>query len=335
MILDYDLIPNIETGLDDTSMQLLEMLYDGPRGNKTMSNGDLIRFVSKKNSRLPYDYENVLPTMAQSLALNLPLLDAQGLIGNWRVKESGEWYSVALNSFGQFYLSGVRKKEPMLFPVLLVNGSMHLTNMCCTAIPPHNIKDIVLALIALMDEPEIEDDELYAILNGPDFPGGGRIERSEVEKFYRSGTGDITIFPEIQKIEQFGETVLQINALPYYMDSAEAVQKIVKGYYRSFRRDITVYELSKHNFIRILVPTDRRIGAEQLTEWLTNLLKKRFSFSCGVLVAGSFKRLLFKELLQKQIEQYMLLLSKDIIRKELLSIAQKWGWDRKTQINAD
>lgn len=335
MFLDYDLIPNIETGLDDTSMQLLEILYDGSRGNKTMSNADLVRFVSRKNSRLPYDYEIVLPTMAQSFALNLPLLEAKGMIGNWRFKESGEWYSVALNSFGQFYLSGVQRKEPLLFPVLLVNGSMHLNNQCGTSIPPHNIKDIALALIALMDEPEIEDDKLYAILNGPDFPSGGRIRRSEVEQFYRSGTGDITIFPEIQKIEQFGETVLQINALPYYMDSEEAVQKIAKGYYRMFSRDITVYELSKRNFIKILVPTDRRIGAEQLTEWLTNLLKKRFPLSCGVLVEGSFKKLSFKVLLQKQIEQYMLLLPKDRIREELLSIAQKWGWDRKTQINAD
>lgn len=213
MFIDYDMIPNIETGLDATSAQLLEALFDCSKNGKPMSNVDLIRFASKKNCRLPYDYEEILPTMAQDFVLNLPLLEAKGLIGNRRLKESGEWYRVTMSSLGEHFYRSIHTKAPIIFPIILVNGFLHLNNKN-TAIPPHNLRGVVQAMVALMCKPEMDENELYKMLKGPDFPGGGVIRSSEVERFYRTGAGYITVFPEIQRNEQFGEVELQINALP-------------------------------------------------------------------------------------------------------------------------
>jgi DNA gyrase subunit A len=118
---------------------------------------------------------------------------------------------------------------PARFPNLLVNGSTGIAVGMATNIPPHNLKEIVDAIIALSKDRDIEHVTLMKYINGPDFPTGGQMLNSKVElrQIYKDGAGTIRVRGEYKLEEKKrGGTDIIITSIPYAMTKADLVQKI-------------------------------------------------------------------------------------------------------------
>ena len=118
---------------------------------------------------------------------------------------------------------------PARFPNLLVNGSTGIAVGMATNIPPHNLREVVDALIALSKDRDIEHVTLMKHIAGPDFPTGGQILNSKVElrQIYKDGAGTIRLRGEYKLEEKKrGGTDIVITSMPYAMTKADLVQKI-------------------------------------------------------------------------------------------------------------
>ena len=90
------------------------------------------------------------------------------------------------------------EREPLVLPArlptLLLNGATGIAVGMATSIPPHNLGEVVDALVALIDNPNITDEALYKIIPAPDFPTGGLIiGLGDVHKMYKTGHGRIVM----------------------------------------------------------------------------------------------------------------------------------------------
>ncbi|MGE5185752.1 MAG: DNA gyrase/topoisomerase IV subunit A [Acidobacteriota bacterium] len=118
---------------------------------------------------------------------------------------------------------------PARFPNLLVNGSTGIAVGMATNIPPHNLREMIEALIALSKDRKLEHVALMKHVNGPDFPTGGQMLNSKVElrQIYKEGAGTIRVRGEYKlEDKKRGGTDIVITSIPYAMTKSDLVQKI-------------------------------------------------------------------------------------------------------------
>lgn len=123
-------------------------------------------------------------------------------------------------------------KEPVVFPAkfpnLLVNGSTGISAGYATDIPPHNLGEVIDAVIKKIDKPSVTVDELMDIIKGPDFPTGGIVQGIDgIKKAYMTGRGRIIIRGRamIEKMRGNREKIV-IDEIPYDVNKANLVRKI-------------------------------------------------------------------------------------------------------------
>jgi DNA gyrase subunit A len=118
---------------------------------------------------------------------------------------------------------------PARFPNLLVNGSTGIAVGMATNIPPHNLREVVNALIALAKDPEITHVSLMKHIQGPDFPTGGQLLNTKVElrQIYEAGAGAIKVRGEYKlEDKKRGGHDLVITSIPYGLTKSDVVEKI-------------------------------------------------------------------------------------------------------------
>ncbi|WP_339227875.1 DNA topoisomerase IV subunit A [Oceanobacillus sp. FSL K6-2867] len=117
---------------------------------------------------------------------------------------------------------------PAKFPNLLVNGSTGISAGYATDIPPHNLAEVIDAVIMKMDKPEISVQELMKVMKGPDFPTGGIIQGIDgIRKAYETGRGKIIVRgrAEIESVRGNREQIV-ITDIPYEVNKASMVKKM-------------------------------------------------------------------------------------------------------------
>src|SRR6266852_1423616 len=177
-----------------------------------------------------------LVRMVQSFSLRYPLVDGQGNFGSvdgdppaaYRYTEA-RLTRIAMTMLDDIDKSTVdfvpnfddRLQEPTVLPArlpnLIVNGSSGIAVGMATNIPPHNLGETVDALLALIDEPDLDIERLMKHVRGPDFPTGGIIlGRDGIREAYRSGRGRIVVRARAH-IEELrgGRTAVVVSELPY------------------------------------------------------------------------------------------------------------------------
>lgn len=117
---------------------------------------------------------------------------------------------------------------PSRFPNLLVNGSSGIAVGMATNIPPHNLGEVIDALVALIDDPEVSIDQLMKIIKGPDFPTGGLIVgKTGIREAYLTGRGIVRMRAKAQ-IEhlQNGRERIVVTELPFQVNKARLIERI-------------------------------------------------------------------------------------------------------------
>ena len=187
--------------------------------------------------------------MAQSFSLRYPLIDGSGNFGSldgdgaaaMRYTECrlarARRRSAAGDRAGNGRRSGptttARKGEPVVLPSrvpnLLVNGSTGIAVGMATNIPPHNLNEIITALIKLLDNPDLTTLQLCRWVKGPDFPTGGQILNSpdELKEIYRTGSGSSSPALDLGSgSEARSEKKLYITSIPYAVNKSQLVEQI-------------------------------------------------------------------------------------------------------------
>ncbi len=118
---------------------------------------------------------------------------------------------------------------PSRIPNLLVNGSNGIAVGMATSIPPHNLGEIIDACIALLGNPQLDDEKLFELVPAPDFPTGGIIcGRGGIVKAYQTGHGQVIVRGVVNVEEGKKHTALVITELPYQVNKADLITKIAE-----------------------------------------------------------------------------------------------------------
>ncbi|MYD12559.1 MAG: DNA gyrase subunit A [Gemmatimonadetes bacterium] len=190
---------------------------------------------------------DALVRMVQDFSLRYPLVDGQGNFGSIDGDSAAAYrYTEArLQRISMELLADIDKdtvryddnfdgrlKEPSVLPSkapnLLVNGSSGIAVGMATNIPPHNLREVVDGLLALIDDPELSDDELEGIIEGPDFPTGGYIcGREGIREAYRTGRGRIVIRAraDIEEDDDGARRII-VTEIPFMVNKSRLIEQI-------------------------------------------------------------------------------------------------------------
>ncbi|MDN5843907.1 MAG: DNA topoisomerase IV subunit A [Alcaligenaceae bacterium] len=171
--------------------------------------GDVLGKYHPHGDQAAYD---AMVRMAQNFALRYPLVDGQGNFGSRDGDNAAamRYTEARLTPFSRLLLDELdegtvdfipnydgSQHEPVCLParlpVMLLNGASGIAVGMATEIPSHNLREIAKACVALLKKPSLSDEALYALVPGPDFPGGGQIISSpeDIAQIYATGRGAI------------------------------------------------------------------------------------------------------------------------------------------------
>ena len=331
-------IPDVRDGLKPVhrrilySMHELGLTYDKPFRKCARIVGDCLGKYHPHGDSSVYD---ALVRLAQDFSINFPLVDGHGNFGSvdgdpaaaMRYTEARmtklasemlrDLDKETVDFYPTFDDTGLQPAVlPARFPNMLVNGSDGIAVGMATNIPPHNLGECIDGVVALIDNPDIEVDELMEYITAPDFPTGALIMgRSGIKKAYRTGRGSIIIRSrcEIEEYQSGNQTKTRIivTEIPYQVNKAKLVEQIADLVKNKKIEGISdIREESDRDGMRIVIEIKKDANAQVVL----NLLYKHTNLqvSDGIimlaLVDGTPRVLNLKECLYYYLEH-----QKDVI----------------------
>jgi DNA gyrase subunit A len=288
--------------------------------------GDVLGKYHPHGDQAVYD---ALVRMVQDFASRYPLLDGHGNFGSvdddppaaMRYTETrlapvshqvllGEIGDETVDFIGNFDNS---QEEPAVLPaqlpILLLNGCTGIAVGMATNIPPHNLGELVDALIALIDRPHLSDDELIELVPGPDFPTGGIIVgTSGIRDAYTTGRGSITVRGVVQVEEvqpgkgRHRRGVIIVTELPFQVNKAGLIEKIADLINQGRIEGIAdLRDESDREGMRIVIELKREAHAQIVLEQLyrQTALQNNFGVIMLAISAGQPRQMGLRQVLQE------------------------------------
>jgi DNA gyrase subunit A len=318
-------LPDVRDGLKPVHRRVLYgMLELGLRPNAPYKKsarivGEVLGKYHPHGDAAVYD---AMVRMVQDFSMRYPLIDGQGNFGSIDGDSPAamRYTEARLAPIAEELLRDLDKdtvdfvpnfdetlKEPSVLPTLLpnllVNGSSGIAVGMATNIPPHNLGEVVDALVALIDHPNLQVEGLMKYIKGPDFPTGGIIYGVEgVDEAYRTGRGHITVRGRVS-IERGrgGHQNLIITELPYQVNKAALVERIAQLVQERKLEGISdLRDESDRDGMRIVVELKRDAQSEVVLNQLYRHtpLQSTFGVIMLALVDGQPRVLNLKQLLQ-------------------------------------
>lgn len=321
-------IPDVRDGLKPVQRRILYAMYDAgntpdkPYRKSAKTVGDVMgNYHPHGDSSI---YEGMV-RMAQPWKMGHVLIDGHG---NWGSTDDDpaaamRYTEARLSPIAMELLRDIEKrtvlfkdnfdnttKEPVVlpsrYPNLLVNGVSGISSGFATEIPPHNLREVIDACIALMDRPEISLDDVMEIVKGPDFPTGGIIMGEEgIREAYRTGKGRIYIRSrtEIETLKG-GKQQIVITEIPYQVIKSRLVTAM-----ENIRLDkkvegiAEVRDESGRDGLRIVVELRKDADAEGILNFLFKKtdLQVTYNFNMVAIVNKTPRQLGLLEMLEAYI----------------------------------
>jgi len=325
-------LPDVRDGLKPVHRRVLYAMHEAglqpgrPRLKCARVVGDVMGAYHPHGDVAIYD---TLVRMAQPFSLRYPLVDGQGNFGN--LDDDGaaamRYTECRLTRIATELLRDIdadtvdfrpnydeSRQEPEVlpsrFPNLLVNGSAGIAVGMATNIPPHNLSEVVDALVAMIDEPTIDVERLSRLIKGPDFPTGGIVlGREGIKEAYRSGRGRIVMRARAHVEElRGGKTAIVVTELPYGVKKggdAGVIRKIADLVKDKVLPEITgVDDHSDKTGMRIQIELKRDAVAQVVLNklWKHTPLQATFGYNAVALVDGVPRTLPLRDLLQHYLD---------------------------------
>ncbi|QWC00611.1 DNA topoisomerase IV subunit A [Mycoplasmatota bacterium] len=198
---------------------------------------------------------------------------------------------------------------PAKFPNLLVNGGSGMATGYATNIPPHNLTEVMQALIYKIQHKDATLKDLLKFIKGPDFPTGGIVEGiDEIEKAFRTGRGRVVIRSKVE----VNDTELIVTEIPYEVNKADLVRKINDiSLKKKIDGIVEINDISDRDGIRIEIKLKKDIASDVVLAYLykNTDLSKTFNYNMVAISQRSPRLLNLEEILNEYI-----LHQKEVIR---------------------
>ena len=322
-------LPDVRDGLKPVHRRILYGMselgsgWNRPYKKSARIVGDVLGKYHPHGDSSVYD---ALVRMAQSFSLRYELVDGQGNFGSIDGDNAAamRYTESRMTKLSSEMLKDLEKdtvdwgvnfdetlKEPTVLPsqvpTLLINGSEGIAVGMATKIPPHNLTEIVGALVALIENPEIKTDGLMEYVKGPDFPTAGLIMGVDgLKKAYETGRGKIKMRARAHiESAQNGKDSIVITEVTYQTNKSNLVEKIADLVRDKKIVGITdLRDESDKDGIRIVIETKRDAVPEVILNQLYKhtQLQDTFGIILLALVNGVPKIMSLKEILNHFIE---------------------------------
>ncbi|MBQ4491851.1 MAG: DNA gyrase subunit A [Deltaproteobacteria bacterium] len=246
-------LPDVRDGLKPVHRRVLFAMnelgndYNKPYKKSARVVGDVIGKYHPHGDSAVYD---TIVRLAQPFSMRYPLVDGQGNFGSvdGDAPAAMRYTEVRMARLAHEVLADLDKEtvdfgpnyddslqEPLVlpcrFPNLLVNGSEGIAVGMMTKIPPHNLGEVIDALTAMIDDPELADERLLQLVPGPDFPTGGIILGHEgIRQAYQTGRGVICIRARalVEREKKGNRDRIVVTEIPYQVNKAKLIERIAE-----------------------------------------------------------------------------------------------------------
>lgn len=315
-------LPDVRDGLKPVHRRILYAMkeggYDSSKPFKKSARivGDVMGKFHPHGDSAIYD---AMVRMAQDFSMRLPMIDGQGNFGSMdddppaamRYTEARLAKAAEINlddidkdtvDFQPNYDESEHEPKvlPARFPNLLVNGASGIAVGMATNIPPHNLGEVVDGCLAYIDNPAITNDQLIAIIPGPDFPTGGQIMgRGGAYGMYTHGRGSVrmrgrTTIEEVRK----DKNAIIITEIPYQVNKRALIERIAECVNEKIIEGITdIRDESDQSGVRVVIELHKNAQADVVLNQLYKFTALQTSFGANMLALhkGRPERLTLRE----------------------------------------
>jgi DNA gyrase subunit A len=326
-------LPDVRDGLKPVHRRILYAMYelgltpDKPYRKCARVVGDVLGKYHPHGDQSVYD---ALVRMVQDFSSRYPLLAGHGNFGSidndppaamryTETRLASISYEAMLGEIGEATVDFTdnfdsSQQEPVVLPVqlpiLLINGCSGIAVGMATNVPPHNLGEIVDSLVALIDKPELSDEELWRIIPGPDFPTGGQIiDREGIKQTYATGRGIIPLRGVtnvetviVGKSRKRETKAIVVTEFPYQVNKAAWIEKVADLVNQGRIEGISdLRDESDRTGIRVVIELKKDISPQGIIEDLYKLTPLQHNF--GAIMLGLVDKkpcqLSLRELLQE------------------------------------
>ncbi|MBP3410349.1 MAG: DNA topoisomerase 4 subunit A, partial [Clostridia bacterium] len=317
-------LPDVRDGLKPVhrrilySMTELGVTPDKPHRKSARIVGDVLGKYHPHGDSSVYD---AMVRLAQDFSIRYMLVDGQGNFGS--VDGDGaaamRYTEARLSKISLEMVRDIEKETvdfypnfdetlmqpavmPSRFPNLLVNGSSGIAVGMATNIPPHNMGEVVDAVVHMIDNPDCTVDDLMQFVKGPDFPTGGVIlGRRGIYDAYHEGRGRIIVRAksEIEEMSANRQRIV-VTEIPYMVNKARLIEKIAELVHEKTVEGISdIRDESDRSGMRIVIELKRDVNAAVVLNYLYKhtQLQDAFGAIMLALVDGEPKVLTLREML--------------------------------------
>ncbi len=322
-------LPDVRDGLKPVHRRILYAMYeanlypDRPYKKCATTVGDVLGKYHPHGDMSVYD---ALVRLAQDFSMRYPLVDGHGNFGSVDGDPPAAYrYTEArMSKISMDMLTEIEKQTvdfmpnynedheeptvlPSRFPNLLVNGSSGIAVGMATNIPPHNLREVINGIVALIDNPDISVEGLCEHIKGPDFPTAGIIMGlSGIRSAYETGRGKIVMRARSEIEQMAGDRQrIVVTELPYQVNKARLIEKIAELVKDKRVEGISgLRDESDRDGMRMVIELKRDANANVILNQLYKYtqLQETFSIIMLAIVGKEPKVLNLKEMLYHYLE---------------------------------
>lgn len=322
-------LPDVRDGLKPVhrrvlyGMRELGLSFNKPYKKSARIVGEVLGKYHPHGDSAVYD---TMVRMIQDFSLRYPLVNGQGNFGSVDGDSPAamRYTEARLSKIAEEMLKDIEKntvdftsnfddtlEEPTVLPAqlpnLLVNGTSGIAVGMATNIPPHNLNEVIDAIHAVIDNPEIEISKLLPIITGPDFPTAGIIYGyNGIREAYETGRGKIIVRARANiEVSRNGREHIIITEIPYQVNKTNLIEKIADLVHQKKVEGITdIRDESDRDGMRIVIDLRKDANTTSIlnTLYKHSQMQTTFGIIMLALVKGRPKILNLKEILTNYID---------------------------------
>ena len=301
-------LPDVRDGLKPVhrrvlyAMDQLRNTHAQPYKKSARVVGDVIGKYHPHGDQSVYD---ALVRLAQDFAMRYPLIDGQGNFGSVDGDPAAamRYTEARMAKLTSELLADLEKDtvnwapnydekelEPTVLPTrvpnLLLNGAVGIAVGMATNIPPHNLRELIDACLALIDDPKIQTRDLLAFVKGPDFPTGGSIiGHAGIRSAYNTGRGSLTIRAKCEiEEEDKGREAIVITEIPYQVNKVKLISHIAELVREKKIEGISdIQDYSDRTGMRIWIQVKRDAAAQVVLNTLYKMSDLQITFGVNMI----------------------------------------------------
>ena len=299
-------IPDLRDGLKPVQRRIIYAMYHSgnvfrkPYRKSATSVGEVMGKYHPHGDASIYD---ALVHMSQPWKYRVPLIDFQGNNGSIDGDNAAahRYTEVRLAEISEELIRDIDKNtvdtqltfddsqdEPIVlparFPNLMVNGTQGIAVAMATNIPPHNLRDVIDAVIYRLSHKKTTIEDLIEIIKGPDFPTGGTIYRTDsLKQIYLSGHGRVEILSKTEITKLKGYYQIVIKEIPYGVIKSSLVKQMDEIRFKKIIDGIIeVRDESDHHGMRVAIDIRDDANPEKILQYFHSKTDLKSSFSANM-----------------------------------------------------